>query len=379
MIQQRAVKVELYPTEDQLILIHKTFGCVRTIWNKMLGDEQLFYTATDKHFIPTPAKYKKAFPYLAEVDCLALCNAQLDLKQAFRNFFTNPKKFGHPNFKSKKHTKKSYTTNCQYPASGRPSIYTEDGMIRLPKLGMVQTKLYRNIPSHWKLKAVTISESRTGRIFCAMLYEFDLPEPAEVLPTLENTIGLDYSSPLFYVDDMGRSPEKPKWFRKAEAKLVHEQRLLSHMKYGSRNYIKQMKKIQKLHEHIANQRKDFAHKESRRIANAYGSVCVEDLDLRCMAQSLELGKSTNDNGFGMFRQFLQYKLEEQGKHLIKVDKWYPSSKTCHFCGGYYKDLRLGESKWTCPSCGKELQRDLNAAINIKQEGLRQFHKSRAAS
>ena len=376
MKQQRAVKVELYPTDEQRILIHKTFGCVRAVWNDMLGDEQEFYAAADKHFIPTPAKYKEKRPYLSEVDSLALCNAQLALKKAFKRFFKNPGHFGHPKFKTKKKAKKSYTTNCQYHVSG-PTVYTAKDAIRLPKLGLVKAKLYRNTHDNWVLKSATISETKSGRIFCALLYEFDVPVPKEVLPTLENSIGLDYSSPLFYVDHENRSPDKPQWFRESEAKLAHEQRLLSHMKYGSKNYIRQLRKIEVLQERTANQRKDFAHKESRRIANAYGAVCVEDLDLQAMAQSLNLGKATNDNGFGMFREFLKYKLEEQGKHLIKVDKWYPSSKTCHYCGGYYKDLQLGEEEWICPHCGKHILRNQNAGINIRREGIRQFYAERA--
>ena len=384
MKQQRAVKVELYPTDEQRILIHKTFGCVRAVWNDMLGDEQEFYAAADKHFIPTPAKYKKKRPYLSEVDSLALCNTQLALKKAFKRFFENPGHFRHPKFKTKKKAKKSYTTNCQYLKSG-PTVFTTKNAVRLPKLGLVKANLYRQVSdgcdlrrrSCGVLKSATISETKSGRIFCALLYEFDVPAPKEVLPTLENSIGLDYSSPLFYVDHENRSPDKPRWFRESEAKLAHEQRMLSHMKYGSKNYIRQLRKIEVLQERIANQRKDFAHKESRRIANAYGAVCVEDLDLQAMAQSLNLGKLTNDNGFGMFREFLKYKLEEQGKHLIKVDKWYPSSKTCHYCGGYYKDLQLGEEEWICPHCGKHILRNQNAGINIRREGVRQFYAERA--
>ena len=219
MKQQRAVKVELYPTDEQRILIHKTFGCVRAVWNDMLGDEQEFYAAADKHFIPTPAKYKKKRPYLSEVDSLALCNAQLALKKAFKRFFKNPGHFGHPKFKTKKKAKKSYTTNCQYHVSG-PTVYTAKDAIRLPKLGLVKAKLYRNTHDNWVLKSATISETKSGRIFCALLYEFDVPVPKEVLPTLENSIGLDYSSPLFYVDHENRSPDKPRWFQLSRS-LIH--------------------------------------------------------------------------------------------------------------------------------------------------------------
>lgn len=372
MKQIRAIKVPIHPDADQKTLIRKTFGCTRLIWNKMLADEQEFYYATDRHFIPTPAKYKKALPFLREVDSLALANAQQNLKKAFSNFFENPEHFGHPGFKSKKKAKKSYTTNCQYLKSG-PTVYTTKGVIRLPKLGFVKATLYRIPPKHWILKSATVSQAKSGRYFCSLSYEFEMPTPAEVLPTEDNAIGLDYSSPKFYVDDQGRSPDKIHWFRASEEKLAHEQRLLTNMKYGSKNYNRQLHKIQVLQEHIANQRKDFIHKESRRIANAYGAVCVEDLDLRGLSQALNFGKSTMDNGFGMFRTELQYKLAEQGKHLIFVDKWYPSSKTCSHCGGYFGELKLGQDEWVCPHCGKVISRDKNAGINIKREGIRQFY------
>lgn len=178
------------------------------------------------------------------------------------------------------------------------------------------------------------------------------------------------------MDHTGKSPGNPHWFRKAEDKLAPYQRRLSYMKEGSKNYKEQLRKIQSLSEHIANQRKDFAHQESRRIANAYNTVCVEDLDLRNMAQALTLGKSTNDNGFGMFRDFLEYKLQEQGKHLIRLDKWYPSSKACHHCGYINSDLALSDREWVCPSCGRTIQRDLNAALNIRDAGIDQFYASR---
>lgn len=127
-----------------------------------------------------------------------------------------------------------------------------------------------------------------------------------------------------------------------------------------------------LHEHIAKQRKDFVHKESRRITNTYGAICVEDINLRAMSQAMRLGKPTMDDGFGMFRDALKYKLEEQGKHLIKIDKWFPSSKTCSYCGEVNHDLQLEDRKWVCPHCGRLIQRDQNAGTNIKREGIRQF-------
>lgn len=228
----------------------------------------------------------------------------------------------------------------------------------------------------WKLKAATISQAKTGKYFCSLLYEFWVEPAKEILPDKDTTVGLDYSAPLMYVDHMGQSPDCTRWLRDAEAKLARYQRQLSHMKKDSKNYKMQLRRIQQLNERIANQRKNFAHQESRRIANAYNAVCVEDLDLHALAQSLHLGKSTNDNGFGMLRVFLEYKLNEQGKHLIWLDKWYPSSKTCHHCGFVNSELTLNDRTWICPSCGVTIQRDVNAALNIRDAGIAQFYASR---
>ena len=374
-IRQRAIKVRIYPTDDQEIAFAKTFGCVRFIWNKMLSDEQEFYAATDEHFIPTPAKYKEESPFLKEVDSLALSNAQLNLNRAFQKFFKDPNKVGHPNFKSKKKSKRSYTTNCHYTKSG-PTIEVVENGIKLPKVGVVPAYIYRQPMPGWTLKSATVSQNASGKYFCSLLYEFVVDTPKEVLPTEETSIGLDYSSPDFYVDDQDNSPGRPRWFREAEQKIARMQRQLTRMQYGSKNYIQLRQKLRELQEHVANQRKDFAHKQSRKIANSYDAACVEDLDLRALSRTLNLGKSTLDNGFGMFRTFLAYKLQEQGKAFIKIDKWFPSSKTCHECGYVKKDLTLNDRIWVCPCCGAIVHRDANAGKNIKTEGIRQFYSLR---
>lgn len=369
---QRAFKVRMYPDEKAAEFFQQCFGCCRFIWNKMLSDEQEFYCATDEHFIPTPAKYKRDFPFLKQVDSLALANTQLRLQKAFSDFFAS--NANHPKFKSKKRTKKSYTTNCQFSKKGVPSIELEVDRIKLPKVGWVSIRLHRKPRAYWKLKSATISQNSVGAYYCSLLFEWTEKTPAVTMPTLENTIGLDYSSPLFYVDDKGRSPDKQRFFRASEERLAREQRRLSKMQYGSKNYWAQKKRIDKIHEKIANQRRDFCHQESRKIANSYVAVCVEDINLRALSKSLKLGKSTMDNGFGMFRNFLRYKLEERGKHYIVIDKWFPSSKTCSCCGYINKELVVGVSEWLCPECGLVVQRDYNAAINIKEEGLRQFYE-----
>lgn len=191
-----------------------------------------------------------------------------------------------------------------------------------------------------------------------------------IKPTKEKTIGLDYSSGMLYIDSEGKSAAYPGYYRKAEERLKKEQRKLSRRRKGGKNREKQRQKVARLHEKVANERKDFLHKTSRQIANAYEAVVVEDLDMRAMSQCLWLGKSTNDNGFGKFKSLLAYKFMERGKQLVVIDKWYPSSKRCHKCGYAHKELTLNERSWICPNCGKVHDRDVNAAINIRDEGCR---------
>jgi len=198
-------------------------------------------------------------------------------------------------------------------------------------------------------------------------YEADIKP---VTPTTETVLGLDYSSKSLFVDNQANNADYPKFYRQAEAKLKKAQRKLSKRQKGSKNREKQRRKVAKLHEKVANQRKDFLHKLSRQITNAYSAIVIEDLNMRGMAQSLNLAKSTSDNGFGMLKTFLAYKLTEQGKQLVIIDKWFPSSKMCQFCNNKNKELTLAVRMWTCSYCGEELDRDINAAINIKNEGCR---------
>ena len=177
-----------------------------------------------------------------------------------------------------------------------------------------------------------------------------------------------------YVDDKGYEPAYPHYYRKVEKKLKRECRKLSLMQKGSKNRNKQRLKVAKLHERVSNQRRDFLHKQSRQIANAYDLVCIEDLDMKGMSQALNFGKSVADNGWGMFTSFLRYKLADMGKQLVKVDKFFASSQTCSVCGKRYegtKDLSVRE--WDCPACGAHHDRDMNAAINIRNEGLRMLY------
>ena len=359
----KAYKFRIYPNEEQKIIFSKTFGCTRFIYNKMLSDKIDYYKQTKQKLNNTPAQYKTEFEWLKEVDSLALANAQMNLQKAFTNFFTNPKS-GFPKFKSKHKNRKSYTTNNQ-----KGSITLENGYLKLPKIvDLIKIKQHRQIPEDYKIKSVTVSQTPSGKYYASILCEYENQvQTAE----LKDFLGLDFSMKELYKDSNGNEPCYPRYYRQAEKRLKREQRKLSLMKKGSSNRNKQRIKVAKLHEKVANQRKDFLHKQSRQIANAYDCVCIENLDMKAMSQALNFGKSVSDNGWGMFIKFLQYKLEEKGKRLIKVDKFFASSQICSVCGYKNSETKnLGIRAWECPKCGTHHDRDINAAINIKNEGMR---------
>ena len=369
-----AIKYRLYPTSEQKIMFAKTFGCCRKVYNLMLSEKIESYKTTGKFVAVTPAKYKKDFPYLKEVDSLALANVQLNLQSAFRNHFdrNRRKKTGFPKFKSAKHSRKSYTTNNQ---NGTVAII-DNRYIRLPKIGKVKAVIHRVPGTDWKLKSATVSCSSDDRYYVSVLFEYGNSASTYVVDE-NNAIGMDYASDGLYVDDKGNIGTNHKFYRESHKKLAKEQRKLSRKK-GSRkgedkshNYLKQQRKVNRIHTHIANQRKDNLHKISAEIANQYDIVCVENLNMRNMSnRGFGNGKATLDNGYGMFLDMLKYKLANRGKYLVKVDKWYPSSQICHCCGKRHpemKDLRIRTMR--C-ECGYVMDRDRNAAMNIKKEGLR---------
>ena len=369
-----AIKYRLYPTSEQKIMFAKTFGCCRKVYNLMLSEKIESYKTTGKFVAVTPAKYKKDFPYLKEVDSLALANVQLNLQSAFRNHFdrNRRKKTGFPKFKSAKHSRKSYTTNNQ---NGTVAII-DSRYIRLPKIGKVKAVIHRVPGTDWKLRSATVSCSSDDRYYVSVLFEYGNSASAYVADE-NNAIGMDYASDGLYVDDKGNIGTNHKFYRESHKKLAKEQRKLSRKK-GSRkgedkshNYLKQQRKVNRIHTHIANQRKDNLHKISAEIANQYDIVCVENLNMRNMSnRGFGNGKATLDNGYGMFLDMLEYKLANRGKYLVKVDKWYPSSQICHCCGKRHpemKDLRIRTMR--C-ECGYVMDRDRNAAMNIKKEGLR---------
>ena len=361
----KAIKYRLYPTKEQEEMFAKTFGCCRKIWNLMLNDKIEHYKATKEMLQTTPAQYKKqeSYKYLKEVDSLALANVQLHLQTAYKNFFRD-KKIGFPKFKSAKHSRRAYTTNNQ---KGTVSII--DNGIKLPKVGIVKAKIHIQPDTDWKIKSATISQDKDGKFYVSVLFEFD--KTINQVPISDNAIGLDYKSDGLYADSNGNACGSPKYYRKSQKKLAKLQRQLSRKENGSNNRNKAKLKVAKLHKHIANQRLDFLHKKSTEIANQYDVVCVESLDMKNMSnKGFGNGKATLDNGYGLFLTMLEYKLADKGKYFVKVDKWYPSSQLCYSCGKQHKEMKnLHIRQFVC-DCGYKNDRDINASLNIKKEGLR---------
>ena len=369
----KAIKYRVYPTTEQSIMFAKTFGCCRKVYNLMLSDKIEGYKMTGKFPIVTPAKYKNEYPYLREVDSLALANKQMDLQEAFRNCFSRSRKKnnGFPKYKSAKHSRKAYTTNNQ---KGTISII-DNKYIKLPKIGKVKAVIHRNPDSYWVIKSATVSQESDGKYYISILFEFDNVVNTYIADKA-NAIGLDYASNGLYVDSNGDVGTNHKYYRESHDKLAEAQRRLSRMQGSkkdeekSNNYIKQLRKVNKIHRHIANQRLDNLHKISTEIANQYDVVCVESLNMKAMSnKGFGNGKATLDNGYGMFLSMLKYKLTDRNKYLVKVDKWFPSSQICHCCGALHPEMKNLAIRTMKCDCGLTISRDQNAAINILQEGL----------
>ena len=349
-------KYRIYPTQEQAELINKTIGCARFVYNTLLADCKKQYEETGKSKIKTPASLKSEYEWLKEVDSFALCNVQLHLQTAYKNFFS--KKSGFPEFHSKHKSAMTYTTN-----NNAGQIRIEKGKLRLPKVGLVKIVLHRFCKG--TIKSITVSKTKTNKYFASVLTE---QQPAIIKKdiTQEKVLGIDMSFKDLAVYSDGTKAKYPMYYKKSQRKLTHVQRNFSRTKVGSKRHEKARLKVAKVYEKISNQRKDFLDKESYRIAMAYDTVVIEDINMRSLAnKGMRNGKTVNDIGFGEFKQMLEYKLNRNLDQLIKVDKFYPSSQLCSVCG--FKNIavkNLGIREWTCPECNTHHDRDVNAALNL---------------
>lgn len=369
-----AYRYRIFPNDEQKKIFARTFGCARYLWNRMLSDHNELYKVIGRVPSNTPADYKDLdeCPWLNDIDSLALTNVQLNLNNAFSKFFEG--KAGYPVFK-KKGRNDSYTTNVSNKKAPNLSfvidpVHKETGWLKLPKINdYVKVRMHRKIKEGGILKKACIRKEPDGCYYCSLTYEY----PKTIVPKVQEPkecIGLDMKMDGLYMDSNEHCADMPHFYRQAEKRLAKQQAVLSHMVRGSRNYEKQRQKIAKLNAKIKHQRKDFLEKQSAYLTDKYDVICIEDLNMHAMSQSLSLGKSVSDNGWGKFVTMLQYKAEKKGKYLIKVDRFFPSSKTCSKCGYVHKELELSDREYVCPVCGNVMDRDHQAACNTLNEGLR---------
>ena len=366
MKKQKSYKFRLYPDLEQIILFEKTFGCSRFIWNQMLADRISYYEKNGEFLKNTPAQYKKEFPWLKDVDSLALANVQLNLNKAYKSFLHSD--FGFPRFKTKKSVQ-SYTTNNQ-----KGTVALLDGKVKLPKVGWVKVKAHRQVKG--VIKSATVSKTATGKYFISILCEEEILS----LPKTDSAIGIDLGLENFVILSTGDKIKNPRFYTSLLKKLAREQKILSRRallakKKGRklsdcRNYQKQKLKVARIHEKISNRRKDFLNKLSTELIKNHDVICIEDLAIRNLMKNHRLARAISDISWSEFIRQLHYKADWYGKKIVTVSRWFPSSQLCSTCGVSSGRKALNIREWTCGHCGTRHDRDINASINILNEGLR---------
>ena len=363
----KAFKFRLVPNNTQKVLINKTLGCCRFLYNQMLNEKQTKYLSKDTSNLKTEKEYKIEFDWLKEVDSISLQQSRIDLKTAYDNFFRKLKA-GQPTnlkFKSKNNPKNSYRT-----ININNSIRIKGNRIKLPKLDFVKFKKSREVPG--KIKSVTVSKNILNQYYISVLCETKIQK----FPELDTKIGIDLGLKEFCITSDNEFVSNPKYLKKLESKLVKVQRTLSRRVKKSKNRFKQQKKVFKIHQKITNQRLDFLHKLSTKLINENQVICLEDLQVKNMVKNHKLAKSISDVSWSKFVELLKYKANWYGRELVQIDKFFPSSKLCSNCGNIKKDLTLEDREYYCSACGRTINRDYNAALNILREGLRILEKNR---
>src|SRR6266571_2401474 len=363
MEQKRAYKYRIYPTDEQKHILARTFGCARFIYNWALRQktdafyqEQQRLSYKDLSEALTRLKQQEEYSWLAEVSSVPLQQALRHLDRAFLNFFEG--RANYPTFKKKRHRQSAtYTSNA----------FKWDGtQLTLAKMTEpLHIRWSRPVPDGTILSSVTVTKDGADRYFVSLLIEEDIKQ----LEQVEASIGADLGLKEFVILSTGETVGNPKFFHKDEKKLAKAQRRHAKKQKGSKNRIKARQKVARIHARIADRRRDFLHQLSTRLIRENQSICVESLHVKNMVKNHCLAKAISDVGWSEFVSQLEYKAEWYGRTLVKIDKWYPSSKRCFDCGHILDSLALDERSWTCPECGVAHDRDINAAQNILAAGL----------
>lgn len=350
----KAYKYRIYPNKKQESLLAKTFGCVRKLWNYNVD----IFNKQEKPL--TSTELRKEFEFMKEVSASAIQQKELDFKQFKMSYFSKSikKKIGRPTFKCKDDKQSFRLPNQKFKI--------KDGLIQLEKVGRVRLVLDREIPTNSKLMSVTITRDKANKYFASILVEQEI-EPKTKTGAI---IGIDVGINSFLVGSDGLVVDNPRFYRESQAELARVQKRLSKKKSGSNRRKKAKLKVARVHSRVVNKRKDFSHKLSTTLVSTYDVIAIEDLNISGMLKNHKLAKSISDASWSEFNKQLEYKCLWYGKKLIKVDRFFASSKICNNCGFKNKDLILNDRQWTCPSCLVSLDRDLNASKNILEEALR---------
>ena len=365
----KAIKVRICPNKEQSDFLNQQFGATRLVYNKGLHLIRHYYQRYGKSLnakrdikslLPI-AKRSRKYQWLKDYDSVSLQQACLNLHQAFSNFFTQ--KSAYPKFKSKHGKQSSY--HCM-------GIKLGESWIKIPKVSAIKAKVHRK--AEGLLKSITLSRSVTGKYYASILIEDGIQEPVLIqsIDTQENIIGLDVGLSHFVTDSSGHKHPNPRFLKRASHNLKRKQRQLSRKQKGSHRRSKARVLLAKCHERLKQARADFQHKVSKRIIDENQAVIVESLKIQNMLKNKRLAKHISDASWDSFLQKLAYKAKSQGKHFVCIDQWFASSKTCCHCQHRVAGMPLSVRQWKCPSCNISHDRDINAAINIKQQGIMQL-------
>lgn len=364
----KATKVRIYPTPEQAEFLNRQFGAVRFAYNKALHIISSQYkrhglklkAKKDLKPLLAVAKKSRKYHWLKDFDSIALQQACINLDKAFHSFFDPKLASRYPKFKRKHGRQSSY--HCM-------SVDCGDNWIKVPKLKQpIKARMHRKVDG--KLKSITLSRSMTGEYYASLLHDDGQETPAPIHDLdASQVLGLDMGLTHLAIDSSGNKTLNPRFLKKASDNLRRKQKALSRCKKGSKSRAKARLKLAKAHQRLANARADFQHKLSRTIVDENQAVIVETLKVKNMLKNKKLSKHIADASWSALIQKLGYKAKEQGKHLIKIDQWFASSKTCSCCGHKLEELSLKVRNWQCPACSVRHDRDINAALNIKAQGI----------